>query len=61
MLVWALLIVTMLGAVEAPQMAFGGIRLLGLYVLFRVMLSVHLLPGWACALLLAGGGQKCTA
>lgn len=39
-LVWALLLVTLVGAVEVPQLALAGIRLLGLYVLFRVMLSV---------------------
>ena len=44
LLVWALLLVTLVGAVEAPQLALAGIRLLGLYVLFRVMLSVVYYP-----------------
>ena len=44
LLVWTLLIVTLLVAVEAPQWALAGIRLLGLYVLFRVMLSVIYYP-----------------
>lgn len=44
LLVWALLLITLLGAVQAPQLALAGIRLLGLYVLFRVMLSVIYYP-----------------
>jgi cellulose synthase/poly-beta-1,6-N-acetylglucosamine synthase-like glycosyltransferase len=44
LLVWSILGFTLLAAVEAPQWALAGIRLLGLYVLFRVMLSVIYYP-----------------
>jgi cellulose synthase/poly-beta-1,6-N-acetylglucosamine synthase-like glycosyltransferase len=44
LLVWSLLIGTLLVAMDAPQSALAGIRLLGLYVLFRVMLSAIYYP-----------------
>ena len=43
-MVWSCLIFTLLAAVEAPQWALAGIRLLGLYVLFRVLLSAIYYP-----------------
>lgn len=44
LMVWSILTFTLLAAVEATQWALAGIRLLGLYVLFRVMLSVIYYP-----------------
>lgn len=44
MLVWLLLGVTLVAVVEAPALALAGMRLLGLYVLFRVFLSVFFYP-----------------
>lgn len=44
LLVWSLLIITLLVAIDTPQWALAGIRLLALYVLFRVMLSVIFYP-----------------
>lgn len=43
-MVWSLLGSTFLVAVDQPQWALAGIRLLGLYVLFRVLLSVIFYP-----------------
>lgn len=44
LLVWAGLILTLLAAVGAPQWALAAIRLLGLYVLFRVLLNAVYYP-----------------
>jgi cellulose synthase/poly-beta-1,6-N-acetylglucosamine synthase-like glycosyltransferase len=44
LLVWSLLASTLLVAIEAPHWALAGIRLLGLYVLFRVMLNAIYYP-----------------
>jgi hypothetical protein len=44
LLIWTLLTVTLLVAIDAPRSALAGIRLLAFYVLFRVMLSVIYYP-----------------
>lgn len=44
LLVWATLLLTLLVALDEPRLALAGIRLLGLYVLFRVLLSVVYYP-----------------
>jgi cellulose synthase/poly-beta-1,6-N-acetylglucosamine synthase-like glycosyltransferase len=43
-LVWLMLLCTMLALTEAPALALAGIRVLGLYVLFRVLVSVFFYP-----------------
>lgn len=43
-IVWAILIFALAMAVEAPGLALAGIRLLGLYVLLRVLLGVIFYP-----------------
>lgn len=44
LLVWLVLIGTMVALVEAPELALALTRLLGLYVLFRVLISVFFYP-----------------